>query len=223
MKKLTTLLFLSMIFFISCSNPLNNAYKKDTVEDDLVTLKKSMSEDDFELLTGYIALSAFGDGSNMLGKTYGDVLKEAKELREEMQKKAKEEEELAAKAKIEDQERIKRLGKALTVSLFDKGFIKANYQEYLTYKFAFENKSDKDVKAFTGKVILNDLFDKEITNFSLTYDDGIKANSTAKWDAQTDYNQFMDKDVKLRNKDLEDIKITWIPEKIIYDDGTTLE
>ena len=120
-------------------------------------------------------------------------------------------------------DRIDRLGKALTVSLFEKGFTKYDYQDYITYKFAFENKVDKEVKAFTGEIIFNDLFDKKISSLNLTYDDGVLANSTKKWDAQTDYNQFMDKDVKLRNKDIEDLKIVWIPEKIIYTDGSTLE
>ena len=38
-----------------------------------------------------------------------------------------------------------------------------------------------------------------------------------------DYNQFRDEDVRLRNKDIEDLKIVWTPEKILFEDGTSLE
>ena len=57
----------------------------------------------------------------------------------------------------------------------------------------------------------------------MTYDDGIPAKSTKNWNAQTEFNQFMDEDVALKNKDVEDLKISWIPEKILFSDGTTLE
>lgn len=66
----------------------------------------------------------------------------------------------------------------MTVTVYDKGFTEYNYQDYITYKFAFENKTDKDITAFTGQMVFLDLFDKEIKSLNLTYDDGVKANST---------------------------------------------
>lgn len=216
------LIFIITILIISCSSPLDKPYKKDNIEEDVIELKKSLSEDELEILTGYIALKSLGN-DKMLGKTYGNLLDEAKELKEELRLKREEEKKLAEKAKIEEAEKVKRLGGALTVSLFEKGFAKYNYQDYITYKFVFENKKDKDIKAFTGQIIFNDLFDKKISSLNLTYDDGVSANSIKNWNAQTDYNQFMDKDVALKNKDVEDLKVEWIPEKIIYKDGSTLE
>jgi hypothetical protein len=224
MKKMKNkiLLFVFAILLVSCSSPLDKPFKKDNLEEDIIELKKSLSEDELQMLAGFIALKSLGD-DKMLGKTYGDLLDEAKKLREELKKQEEEEKILAEKAKIDEVERIKRLGGALTVSLFDKGFSEYNYQEYISYKFAFENKTDKDIKAFTGRIIFNDLFDKEISSLNLTYDDGIPANSTKNWNAQTDFNQFMDKDVALKNKDVEDLKVKWIPEKIIFSDNSTLE
>jgi hypothetical protein len=69
----------------------------------------------------------------------------------------------------------------------------------------------------------NDLFDKEIKTLSLTYDDGIKANSTANYSATTDFNQFKSEDQLLKSKTLDKIKLVWKPEKIIFKDGTTLQ
>lgn len=220
--KFTYLIPVLAIFIVACSTPLDKPYKEATLEEDIIELKKTLSEEELEILAGYVALKSLGD-DKMLGKTYGDLLTEAKELRAELKKQEEEQERLAEQAKIEEAERIKRLGEALTVGLFAKDFMKYNYQEYITYKFAFQNKTDKDIRAFTGTIYINDLFDKEITNFSLTYDDGVPANSTKNWNAQTDYNQFIDKDVTLKGKDIDDLKIKWVPEKIIFSDNSTLE
>lgn len=58
---------------------------------------------------------------------------------------------------------------------------------------------------------------------SFTYGQPIKAGATANWNATTDYNQFRDEDVSLRNKNLEDLKIVRKPIKVIFQDGSTLE
>ena len=58
---------------------------------------------------------------------------------------------------------------------------------------------------------------------SFTYDQPIRAGATANWNATTDYNQFMDDDVRLKNKELNDLKIVWKPIKVIFQDGSTLE
>lgn len=216
------LLFALIIAIASCSSPLDKPYKKDSLEEDAIELKKTLSEDELGMLAGYIAIKSLGN-DKMLGKTYGDLLGEAKKLREEMRLKEEEEKELAGKAKIEELERIKRLGGALTVSLFEKGFTEYNYQKYITYKFAFENKTDKNIKAFTGQIVFYDLFDKEISSLNLTYDDGVTANSMKNWNAQTDYNQFKDEDITLKSKNVEDLKIKWVPGKIIFEDNSTLE
>lgn len=217
------ILFFSLfVLVMSCSSPLDRPYKKDSLEEDVVDLKKVLTEEELGMLAAYIGLKSMTN-DKMLGKTYGDLLDEAKQMREEMQMQEEEEKRLAAKAMAEEAERIKKLGAALTVSLYEKGFSKRDFQSFLKYKFAFENKTDKDIKAFKGRIVFNDLFGEEITKLDLTYDDGVPANSTINWKAESDYNQFISKDVTLKNKDLEDLKVVWIPEKIIFEDGSILE
>ena len=74
-----------------------------------------------------------------------------------------------------------------------------------------------------GDEVIPTWWDDEIKKFTFTYDESIDAGATATWNATTDYNQFMNDDVKLRNKDLIDLKIVWKPIKVIFQDGTTLE
>ena len=51
----------------------------------------------------------------------------------------------------------------------------------------------------------------------------LKANSIIKEDFHTDFNEFINNDVTLRDKDLKNLKVLWIPEKIIFANGSTLE
>ena len=212
----------AIILFNSCSSPLDKPYKKDTIEEDFLNLKNAINEEDVTLLAGYIALKSIGEES-FLGKSYMDILKEAKSYQEELRLKSEEEKRLAEKAKTEEAERVKMLGESLTVSVFAKDFFEYNYRDYISYKFVFENKADKDIKAFTGKMVFSDIFDKEIKSLNLTYDEGVSAGSTKKWNAQTEFNQYIDGDVTLKNKELENLKMTWVPEKIIFEDGSVLE
>tara|TARA_Y100000815_G_scaffold275497_2_gene314087 strand:+ start:5288 stop:5911 length:624 start_codon:yes stop_codon:yes gene_type:complete len=201
----------------SCSSPLNKPYDEETIEEDTKAIKESgkLTEEDGQLMAGWI-IKAKLSGEDLEGKTYSQILSEAKDYKKEQQ-------ELSVKAKAEEEERKIRLGSALTVALYDKGYTKYDYEDYLTYSLAFQNKTEKDIRAFTGMLSIRDLFDKEIKSINLTIDDPIIAGQTFKGSYTTDYNQFSDEDTRLRNKDLDDLIVEWIPEKIIFTDGSTLE
>lgn len=80
MKNISFLLLLSIII-ISCSrSPLDKVYKHDTLEEDIVALKESISEEELNTLEGYIALKSSFDKDELLGKTYNDLLNEAKKM-----------------------------------------------------------------------------------------------------------------------------------------------
>lgn len=56
-------------------------------------------------------------GENLEGKTYNEIIEEAKDYK-------KEQELLAEKAKLEEEEKRQRLGSALTVAMYNKGYEK---------------------------------------------------------------------------------------------------
>jgi len=216
MKNAILLLTMSLLM-VACSGPLDKKYNENTFAVDGKEIKESgkISEEDVQVMAGWIVRAKL-KGESLDGKTYREILEEAKDFQ-------KEQENLAERAKLEEQEKRERLGSALTVALYDKGYQEYDYQEYLTYSFAFENKSQKEIRAFKGSVAINDLFDSEIKSINLTIDDPIKAGEIFKGTYTTEYNQFMDEDSRLKNKDMEDLKIVWTPEKIIFSDGSTLE
>ncbi|TYB72605.1 hypothetical protein ES676_10540 [Bizionia saleffrena] len=216
MKK--TLIALSLIgVLISCSSPLDKKYNEDTLVEDTKDIKETsdISEEDTELMAGWIMRAKWIDAT-LDDKTYGEIIEEAKNYKKEQKKRAE-------KKKLEGEHKRQKLDAALTVAMYDKGYEEYNYQKYLTYSFAFENKTDKTIRTFKGAVSIRDLFDTEIKSINLTIDDPITTGETFKGTYSTAYNQFRTEDSRLKGKDMEALKVVWIPEKIIFMDGSTLE
>ena len=218
MKKTITLIALvAAMILTSCNNPLNRKYSESTLEQDVKAIaeSKKLNNDESNMLAGYILLSKFG-GKSLEGKSYSEILQSAKDYKSEL-------EQLAAKAKKEEDEKRAKLSAVLTVAMYNKGFLKSDYQEYIEYGIAFENKTNKDIRAVKGHLKITDLFDTEIKLINIVEDNAIPAHQTFKNTYTTEYNEFMDEDSRLKSKEMKDIKAIWTTEKIIFADGTTLE
>lgn len=118
-----------------------------------------------------------------------------------------------------------KLKQVVDVEVVDKGFTSADfsngpYDSTINFSFKFINNGFKDVRGVQGVVIFYDIFDNEVYRSSISYDDGVPAQRSVIWKAGISFNQFMDSDVKLKSMDLEDLKYEWVPNTIIYTDGT---
>ena len=222
MKNKQLLLIGITAFLFSCSSPMDKKFNEETAKEDIKAIKSKIDSTELQLLAGSIIRLKFQD-KKLEEMTYGEILEDGKKWKAEQEKKEAEQKALAEKAAKEEAERIKKLTEAVIVSCFEKGFTKYNYEDYITYKFVIKNKSDKNIRAVKGGITFTNLFDEKISSLNFVYDQPIEAGTEITWDAQTDYNQFKDEDKTLRNKDLKDIKVVWKPEKIIFEDGTTLE
>lgn len=220
MKKILSIVSLAIL--ASCSSPLEKTYSEDGLEKDAPELKEALDSNDLQLLMGSI-LRLTLQGEDLDKMTYKEILDDGRAWKVEQERIEAEQKALQEKAAREEAERIARLQDAVLVTCFKKGYTEIDYQDYITYGFAIQNKSEQDIRAVKGEIMFTDLFDDEIKTLSFTYDQSIKAGATSNWNATTDYNQFRDEDVRLRNKNLEDLKIVWEPIKIIFEDGSSLE
>lgn len=220
MKK--ALIILSSILVVACSSPLDKKYSEDTIKEDAKELRSELDSSDVKLLMGSIFRLTMQQ-EDLTKMTYGEILENGKAWKAEQDRIEAEQKALQEKAAREEAERVARLQNAVMVTCFKKGYTEVNYQDYITYGFAIQNKSEQDIRAVKGEIMFTDLFDDEIKTLSFTYDQPIKAGATSNWNATTDYNQFMDDDVRLKNKELKDLKIVWKPIKVIFQDGSTLE
>ena len=213
---------MSSVLMLACSSSLDRMYSEKTFQEDAKELQNELDSSEVKLLIGSIFRLTFAQ-KDLSKMTYGEILEDGKAWKAEQDLKEAEEKALQEKAASEEASRISRLKNVVIVTCFNKGFIEGDYDDYISYGFAIKNKTTKDIRAIKGSLLFTDLFDEEINTIRLTYDTPIKAGVTANWNATTDYNRFMDKDVSLKNKDLNDLKVIWKPEKVIFMDGTTLE
>lgn len=207
---------------ISCSSPLNKKFNEDTSKEDLTAIKSKIDSSQFFLLAGTMLRLKLQE-KKLEDMTYREILEQGKKWKIDEEEKQKEQKVLAEKARIEAEIKAKKLSESVIVSCYEKGFTKYNYEDYITYKFIIHNKSDKNIRAVKGSLTFYNLFDEKIKSLNLVYDQTIKTKEKVTYNATTDYNQFKDSDKALKNKDLEDIKVKWFPEKVIFEDGTTLE
>ena len=135
--------------------------------------------------------------------------------------------ELKAKIEAENAAVKKQMDGILTAAIVSKsGHARYEYIDKITdigFQLAFENHSDKDIAGFKGIISFKDMFGDTIKNLTLSYDDGVKAKSTAKYEGSTAYHEFMAEDSKLLNTDLDKIKFEFKPSVIMFTDGTKIE
>lgn len=215
---------MTIIILASCS-PMNKKYSYKTVENDIKAIHEANVLDSAEgdLLATYIVKATLFGQKDLTGKTYNQILREAKKAKKTQEKEERKQRKLEEKAKKEEDAKIARLKNALTVTILDKKFAKHNFQGYIIYECAFENKTDKAINAFKGQITFNDMFDDEIQSINIKYDEGVDANSIKNYSISTICNEWDEEAQLLKSKSLKQLKVFWAPEKIMFADGSTLE
>jgi len=197
-----------------------------------VAESKSMTPEEKEMVVGYFMRSKLGGifgvmPANPLGKTVKQIIEEQKAYVAEEKVKEDMEKLLAKEAKEKEEALAAELRKSLSLAIYEKGFIPSNmyasrYDDYITIKAAYQNTSTKDIRAFQGTVIFQDLFGDVIFKSRLKITDPIKAGEKATWEGTIKYNQFSDEHNKLKNAELKDLKVIWAPQTIIFADGSRI-
>lgn len=221
MKKHLLLFGITVLLF-SCTAPMQKKFNEETVKEDMEAIRKQLDSTELKLLSGTMFRLKIQD-QKLEQMTYSEMLEDGKKWKAEKDKIEAEQKALAEKALKEEAARIKKLTEAVIVSCFEKGYTEVDYQDYITYKFVIQNKSEKKIRAVKGEITFTNLFDEKIKSLNFVYDQPIKAGKQVNWNATTDYNQFMDGAKTLKSKDLKDLKVVWEPEKVIFEDGTFLE
>jgi hypothetical protein len=214
--------FLVVIFFItllfsSCNNPLDKTYHTETYVQDIAAIRESdkVSYEDIELLTKYIALSKMA-GNNLQGKTYDEILEKIKGIR-------KANSDQSDQLNMEKDAMRERMRPYLKVNLTDKIFTKINNKDYFIYTVTFQNTSPKNIKIVVGNISLNDLLDREIKNVQIVLEEELVPDAILKKTYTVAYEAGNENDVRVRTKELIDLRIVWNPQKIIFKDGTVAE
>ena len=88
MKKFLSTILMALLF-IACSSPLDKEYHEDTLEQDAGEIRKSekVSDSEMQLMAGWLVRAKL-QGEKLEGKTYAEILKEAKDFNKEQKELA---------------------------------------------------------------------------------------------------------------------------------------
>ena len=212
----------------ACSSPRETKLTKENIA--AISKTKELTGEEVQLLQGYIlrtgmarALSG-ADTAQLLDstKTIQSAIEEQRKwIHDDSVRTASEKAEAAAALQRYEQEAA-RLRAIVTVTPVRKGFSEADYQSYVTFQMVAKNNGDKAVNGFKGHVKVTDMFGDLIARLEVKEDETLAPNAQRVFRTAYGYNQFMDRDTKLRFTAYDKMKFIWEPEIIVFADGTQL-
>lgn len=108
--------------------------------------------------------------------------------------------------------------------LMRKGWQEGDYgRNAVTFAVEFSNLTGKDVRAFDGTVVFTDLLGNEIHGAKLAVNDRIAAGGAMTWEGKLDYNQFISSHERLRNAEIENMKVVYTVKRVMFEDGEVKE
>lgn len=189
---------------------------------------KDVTDEERHLLLGYLLRNGLKDAfagkepSLPAGKTIQAMIDEQRAFL--AAEKAREEKEAALReqARAEETRRRRALQDALTVTIFAKGMSEEQFRKNIVIKCAYENQSGKDIKGFKGSLVALDMFGDTITTLGIKEDGALPAGQTKQVVLTKHYNEFIDTDRKFASIDLDKMKVQWMPDLILFADGTRM-
>lgn len=201
---------------------------KDKIFDEIKS-SKDLTVEEVGLLQAFVIRKGLGDALSgktptlPVGMTIGGMIDEQRKWVEDEKVREAAEKDRVAKAKAEEEQQRKRLLDAISLTVFEKSFEHADYQDYVQIRTRYENTSGKEIRGFQGAIVFSDLFGTEILPFRISEDQPLGVGEVKRQGWTLKFNQFIDKHVKLRDTQLQNMKVEWKPQIILFADGTSLK
>lgn len=164
----------------------------------------------FFILVSYIVFNGFRS-AGVLDKHFGAILNQSEPLTD---------------VNADSTDRSSEESMTVKADVLKKGVSKDFFGEFLFCKVKFSNTSGKNITGIRGQLIVDDVSGKHLHTFNFFYDGKIKAKSSLTKEVGSGfgfddkYNQFEEKDRLFKNKALTELKFTWQPAQIVFEDGT---
>lgn len=231
---LGVMLFAVATFAMGCSSPMDVVVPlgKDATHefDDAI---RQLDQGQRKALSVWMVRSAI-TGEPFPVMTVGEALEdqskwEVAEAKREADKKAEEAKRAAEEDRLraEAEAKKKKMRDAADVFLLSKEFIPSDfragrYQEYMQISCSLRNNGDKDISGMKGTMDVLNLFGDTIFSVQLTVQELIPAGASVEWVGSMEYNKFIEEHRSFVGADMEKIKTTWIPENILFADGSSM-
>lgn len=229
MKRLAALLF--VVVLASCAGVKSETYtagSKDKVLSDVGS--SNLSADEKRLFVAAMMRSSFGN-YDPANKTVGQILddqrkyEQAEAIREEAAKEA------AARAAAAAAAERRVMQGALSVQVTNKGFeaadpMNGDYEDKITLAVQFHNRGTKKISEAKGALIFSNHFGDRIYRVNID-ESGFNGSALAPGSIygstySSQFNQFMEDQIKFRDTDLSGMNVQWVPLGISFSDGSTM-
>jgi hypothetical protein len=189
--------------------------------------KSNLSTEDRTAFIAGAMRAALSKDYTVDGKTVDQVITEqktfaaAQAVREAAEKAAREKEEQRLAALRE------QMSTTLHVFPLSKTFVAddpANgvYGNAVNLRFQIENHGSKQIRAFKGTTTFVTDLGEKLQSVTIAYDNSVAAHATVRWDGHIDLNRFEDNDTKFGQLPLSRLHFTFVPERIVFEDGSKL-
>lgn len=233
MKKFTACVLASMVVLAGCSKPTETVIPSDiaTWDKDLAPSMKKLSDDERQLVVGYLARAkmgeVFGGKGVPVGTTIASAIEQQKQWIAERERKDAEAAALKEKLAAERAQKVAELDKAVLVTLVEKKELPRNfemrrYSDYQEFKIGVKNTSSKPIAGVAGSLDFVDIFDKTVGGVNFRITETIKPGEDIVWTGGRDYNQFQEQHKAVWNLEPGKYKTRFVPETIIFADGSKL-
>lgn len=212
MKQLL-LLIISPLYLISCQNPLEKKYNEESLFEDAIDIIESgkLKQNELTLLGSYI-VEAKLRGINLINFTYSQI-----------QKKSMENLLTHNEPSVNQFEKREELDNFLKDETDNLVYSKSKDNKFIIIELFFENKTDKIIISEIGSLGVPDLSLNDVKGLSALFNNGIKSGVKKKATIKILCNPFDMALVSMKKERIKEIKFRWLPEKIIFEDGTKIE
>lgn len=202
------------------TDPLDKIYHDSTLSRDLSDILAQDTPDSsaYKGITQYLMVMAFSE-EQLVGKTYREILDLSRLWAVKQEIREKQEKALAEQEDLELEQRYKRLAKIVQVRLAGKEAHYGDSTTTTTYTVTLTNESDKTINALEGALEINYPLYGLFMRLDSTFAPPLLGRSS-----RQEKIVFQESAV-IEQKDLSDAvaKTIWRPEKIVFQDGSTVD
>lgn len=229
MKKAICTMIAGLFLMVGCSDPKNTVIPPDMSK--ISSSIKKLNDEEKGLLAAFTIRTkmseAFGGNKMPDGITIGKAIQlqrewiiEQKALEEQNKKKEAEAKALKDKIEKEKENMRKRLDEVATVTVLKVETVGESYMAKQIIKIGIKNKSQWIVSGIKGTIKFYDVFDKEVAQVYIKYDEDIKAGDYATWTGGRNYLEIDKNQKAIAQLKEGKYKAVFEPDAIVFGDGT---
>lgn len=217
----------ALIGLLACGSAADKKLTEENIR--AVNESKALTGEEVQLLQGYVLRASMAQAFSGGGKTGLDSSLSIREAIEQQRKWIYDDSVETARQKAEAEAAVRRyeaevarVRGIVSVTPTRKSFTEQDYDSYVRFQMVIKNNGDKPIRGFKGYVRVTDLFGDLISRLEIREDAVLAAGAERVRSTAYSYNQFMDRDRKLRFTEFENMKFFWEPEIVIFTDGSEI-